>query len=275
MVANEITAGGGQWSSALKLSFGASIGVHVVALSTLVAAVHSKGFSPLVQCENRPTVLTVVLEPAEKPASRAATPVASAPPARQTADLRSPRPSLAPSRRAPEKPLAPTVHTTEPPPVPLNVPEASESELFWVDELTNSGTTTADIGKPGVRGAAESTERRPAGGGSGCAAGYLVNPKPNYPKEARRHRQEGTVLLQVLVSAEGLPLEIQVKQSSRFALLDQASLVAVRAWKFTPARVGQTPRASEIEVPIEFRLAPRGASCWLGSKSASGKLSNQ
>jgi protein TonB len=82
----------------------------------------------------------------------------------------------------------------------------------------------------------------------------LNNPKPPYPLIARRRRLEGEVLLSVKVLRDGQPGEVRVKQSSGHDMLDEAALSTVRRWHFVPARRGDTPVDSMVEVPIRFRL---------------------
>lgn len=90
---------------------------------------------------------------------------------------------------------------------------------------------------------------------AGVPANYLINPKPAYPLEARRRREEGLVVLSVQVDRDGFPSRIQVVQSSKFERLDAAAVEAVSQWRFTPARIGSLAVSSQIEVPIRFRLA--------------------
>ena len=85
-------------------------------------------------------------------------------------------------------------------------------------------------------------------------AGYLDNPIPEYPERARRQGWQGTVLLNVLVSAEGKPQKIEITDSSGFEILDHAARAAVMRWRFHPARYGDTPLESWVRVPIVFRL---------------------
>jgi periplasmic protein TonB len=84
---------------------------------------------------------------------------------------------------------------------------------------------------------------------------YLKNPEPTYPAAARRRHQEGLVLISVHVTAQGRAEKVEIKQSSGYPLLDEAALNAVRNWEFIPARIGTIALASEIEVPVRFKLA--------------------
>jgi TonB family protein len=78
--------------------------------------------------------------------------------------------------------------------------------------------------------------------------------KPAYPREARKLRQQGLVVLAVSISEEGRPAGVSVLQSSGFALLDESAVKAVRKWRFTPANASVK---SEVEIPIRFRLDQR------------------
>lgn len=85
-------------------------------------------------------------------------------------------------------------------------------------------------------------------------AAYLNNPEPKYPPLSRRLGEEGKVLLKVRVSAEGLPLGIDLEKSSSFARLDAAARQAVAGWRFVPARRGDEAIEASVIVPIVFRL---------------------
>jgi len=71
---------------------------------------------------------------------------------------------------------------------------------------------------------------------------------------ARRRGEQGTVVLKVLVTAEGLAGSVSVQSSSGSSALDQAALEAVRNWKFVPARQGTQPVEGWHFVPIVFKL---------------------
>ncbi|HJV21307.1 MAG TPA: energy transducer TonB [Holophagaceae bacterium] len=85
-------------------------------------------------------------------------------------------------------------------------------------------------------------------------AAYLRNPEPEYPGLSKRLGEEGRVILRVLVSPEGLAEQVEVRQSSGHARLDQAALGTVRRWRFTPARRGSESLAAWVLVPLFFTL---------------------
>jgi protein TonB len=82
--------------------------------------------------------------------------------------------------------------------------------------------------------------------------GYLVAPKPVYPKRAERAGEQGLVLIRVLIDIAGRPAQVSLEKSSGFPDLDQAALSAARAAQFRPYMVGGLPRAVLVIVPINF-----------------------
>ncbi len=82
-----------------------------------------------------------------------------------------------------------------------------------------------------------------------------TNPAPIYPDIARQNGWQGRVVLRVLVTAEGRVGAISVHKTSGHAELDLAALDVVRRdWRFHPGLRGGIPFASEIGVPVEFKL---------------------
>lgn len=81
---------------------------------------------------------------------------------------------------------------------------------------------------------------------------------PVYPLVAREQGWEGTVRLRIVVDPEGHPRNVTIRQSSGHDVLDQAAVQAVQQWRFTPARDGNIPIQSIVEIPINFDLRHQG-----------------
>ncbi|MBB5193254.1 protein TonB [Silvimonas terrae] len=81
------------------------------------------------------------------------------------------------------------------------------------------------------------------------------NMKPPYPPVSRKLGEEGRVLLEVYIEANGSVGDIRIKQSSGFPRLDNSALETVRKWKFTPARQGGQPIAMWYVQPVTFSLS--------------------
>lgn len=66
---------------------------------------------------------------------------------------------------------------------------------------------------------------------------------------------QGTVLLRVLVDENGKPLQVEVENSSGYALLDHSAREQVLAsWRFRPARVDGRAVRAWARVPVSFAL---------------------
>ncbi len=85
---------------------------------------------------------------------------------------------------------------------------------------------------------------------------FLDNPAPRYPQMSRRLREEGHVLLNVFIRADGSVGEVKLKRSSGFPRLDEAASDAVRRWRYVPAMRGQTPIDYWHVQPLDFELDP-------------------
>ena len=81
--------------------------------------------------------------------------------------------------------------------------------------------------------------------------GILKIVKPAYPPVALQARIGGLVLLRVLVSETGQPLKVEVLRGASGGLTE-AAVAAVKQWKFTPAKKGDTPVQAWTTVPIPF-----------------------
>ncbi|MCA1609863.1 MAG: energy transducer TonB, partial [Acidobacteria bacterium] len=75
--------------------------------------------------------------------------------------------------------------------------------------------------------------------------------KPQYPQMALRAHIGGIVLLRVLVSETGGPVEVQVLKGAAGGLTESA-VAAVRGWRFQPATRGGSPVRGWTTIPIPF-----------------------
>ena len=80
------------------------------------------------------------------------------------------------------------------------------------------------------------------------------NIRPDYPKGARQRGEQGDVILEIRVTAEGTVDDVKVATSSGFAELDEAAVRAAKTAKFSPARSGREPIASTARLKLQFKL---------------------
>jgi len=79
------------------------------------------------------------------------------------------------------------------------------------------------------------------------------SPDPEYSKEARKKRHEGTSTLWVIVDGNGQPRTIGVKRPAGYGL-DEKAIEAVKKWSFAPAMKDGKPVPVLINVEVTFRL---------------------
>jgi protein TonB len=85
-------------------------------------------------------------------------------------------------------------------------------------------------------------------------AAYLNNPRPAYPMVSRRLKEEGVTLLRVEVGADGRPQQVLIEHGSGSDRLDRAARMAVRDWRFVPAREGDKAVSGWVTVPIIWKV---------------------
>jgi protein TonB len=85
-------------------------------------------------------------------------------------------------------------------------------------------------------------------------AEYLQNPKPAYPSISRKLREQGKVVVDVLIGPDGAAQQAKVQSSSGFDRLDAAALATVQRWRYVPGKKGGVATAMWFSVPINFVL---------------------
>jgi len=80
----------------------------------------------------------------------------------------------------------------------------------------------------------------------------IKSPRPQYPQEAFIKKIEGTVLVEILIDAQGRVSRARVVQS--VPLLDAAALQTVYQWVFMPAIKHGRPVATMAHIPVAFRI---------------------
>ena len=85
-------------------------------------------------------------------------------------------------------------------------------------------------------------------------ADYLQNRAPPYPAISRRLKEQGKVLIGVLIGVDGTAQKAEIRQSSGFERLDQAALATAQRWRYVPGQRAGVPETMWFNVPINFVL---------------------
>lgn len=78
--------------------------------------------------------------------------------------------------------------------------------------------------------------------------------RPEYPKGARLRGEQGNVILEIEIGADGVCVAAKVAVSCGFAELDAAAVKAALAARFIPAKAGNSPVSSVARLTLSFRL---------------------
>ena len=81
----------------------------------------------------------------------------------------------------------------------------------------------------------------------------IYMPEPEYSKKARKAKLQGTVVLSIIINANGEVHEITVEKSLGLGL-DEKAIEAVRQWRFEPAMKDGKPVAVRVHVQTSFHL---------------------
>ncbi len=81
----------------------------------------------------------------------------------------------------------------------------------------------------------------------------LETPRPRYPDAAVALRQQGVVVLDAWIDADGTIRRLEVVRSAG-PLLDRAALDAVRGWRYRPALIGSRAVPVLLSVTVTFAL---------------------
>ncbi len=86
-----------------------------------------------------------------------------------------------------------------------------------------------------------------------CHPPLVTRVQPVYSPEARARDIEGTATVSMIVSEDGVPRDLSVKQSPGFGL-DEKAIEAVSQWRFRPIVSGGKAIAVPAEVSVSFKL---------------------
>jgi protein TonB len=75
---------------------------------------------------------------------------------------------------------------------------------------------------------------------------------PQYPAEAKQARIEGTVILAMIIGADGSVKDVREIDGPRELI--PAAVAAVQKWRYRPALFRGQPREASTEVELQFKL---------------------
>lgn len=183
------------------------------------------------------------------------------PPSPEPPALALPQPvEPAPPEVLPEKPDFTEALT--PPPLPVLQPQPSPVVVPQSAPSPEPPQPVAGAAPPATAPAPSAPQAtlQPLSGGGGAYGRVDAHPsleraiKPNYPIGARRRGEEGTVILDVTVAADGSASKVVKVSSSGFEDLDRAAERAAERARFKPGTRDGKPVESAARLTLIFRL---------------------
>lgn len=251
------------------MDIGVSLGVHALAVATLLLWAQPGPVSG-------PRTFTVgmvelvgprTVEPA--PAAPTMPPSAASPPAPLTPAV-SPPPSPLPSREpaaearpAPveKKAIGPKKRSARPPRTPrIPAPGATRPESA---PPVPAPAAPGSADSPGAAAGTGATAPSRFIGGMGVydAEAVEVPPRvvrrelPQYPPSARRLRLEGTVMVSMVIDAQGKPRHCTIREAQPKGVFEESALAAANGFRFVPGKVGGKDVATRVIVPFHFKMS--------------------
>ena len=77
---------------------------------------------------------------------------------------------------------------------------------------------------------------------------------PTYTPEAMHRRIQGSVVLEMIVGADGVPYNLRVVRSLDSSGLDEEAIRSAKEWRFNPGRLGDTPVDVLVILIIDFHI---------------------
>jgi protein TonB len=85
-------------------------------------------------------------------------------------------------------------------------------------------------------------------------ANLVQKVQPLYPSAAKAAGIQGTVLFEMVISKEGVPVDIRVLESPNDDLT-QSALDAVRQWRYKPTLLNGNPVEIVTDVVVNYTLS--------------------
>jgi protein TonB len=173
-----------------------------------------------------------------------------------------PTPQAAPQPKAVNKPV-PKQAAVQPTPAPAPVPQAAPTPLAIAPSATAPAATAAAPTATSTSTASTSGQAPQASPAPPAPArvelpssdaDYLNNPKPAYPRESQRRREQGRVVVQVYIGTDGQASRATLSKSSGYEALDKLALETALKWRYVPGKRNGVPEGMEFEVPFNFQL---------------------
>ena len=139
----------------------------------------------------------------------------------------------------------------------ISIPKPDTTTLVPFDDLMVANLMVATISKTSIVSPDRPTLMRDSIADRKAlrkTVRLIKSERPRYPRAARREGWEGTVVLRIAINSGGAVEKVKTQESSGFPALDESATESVKTWRFDPAKDGEFPVPSTVDLPIRFDL---------------------
>jgi periplasmic protein TonB len=162
-----------------------------------------------------------------------------------------PPPEMDPPKELPPDPVALKLPEPEEVRKPFETPEPKKVEETQETKETEETKKTQEPPRPASVATTAAAPRRARVDAPPRPRRAI---KPDYPNGARQRGEQGDVVLEIGVTAEGSVDDVVIVSSCGFRELDEAAVRAVKTARFTPAKRDRKPVASVARITLTFKL---------------------
>jgi protein TonB len=109
--------------------------------------------------------------------------------------------------------------------------------------------------KPEPQEQAPASPQRIRVGGNVQAANLITKVNPVYPADMKEQRLEGTVVLQAVISKEGVPDSLNSENAGTNRSFVDAAIDAVKQWRYKPTLLNGQPVEVITTITVNFTLS--------------------
>jgi len=160
-----------------------------------------------------------------------------------------PKPKPEPKKAPPLKEKLPDLGEIERLIKSRSVKQVSKRVKYQPDQQT-AHTVASDMIIPSV-GSASARDNFPTSD--------LHNPSPEYPEMAIFLGYQGNAIVRIKVSVKGISQGVEILRSSGHKILDDAVTKALKKWRFTPNKRGNTAMANSVVISVIYILYDRNS----------------
>jgi len=127
--------------------------------------------------------------------------------------------------------------------------------LIVISVLSALGLCATAAGTPLLQDQAPAAPQRIRVGGNVQAMNLVTKVNPSYPADMKEQMLEGVVVLQAVISTDGVPMSLNSQSADTNRSFVDAAIDAVRQWRYKPTLLNGQPVEVITTITVNFTLS--------------------